>query len=112
MVKGLEIVGDDADSIAEIHMGLDEIRKAKKKYEDMLRHSNKKKAAKMVKKLLSNSNWNDVYEQRQTILELAQKSGRLSSEDITMFQNDPGAWAKELHEVWEEQQQMGLKSEL
>lgn len=105
------MAGDDADFIAEIQKGLDEVWKAKTRYENVLHHNEKRSAAKTVRKMLSNSDWNAVYEQRDEILELTKKSGKLSSRELLSFQSDPGAWAKELNEVWEEQQRR-LKSEL
>lgn len=117
LIKAQEIVDQimpkeqKEDMVGDIEEGLREVRSAKPRYEAMLRQTEQRTAAKTVRNMLSSSDWNTVYEQRDDVLELTRKSGRLSEEDLSLFENDPGAWAKELNQVWKEQQ-IKAKSEL
>jgi predicted nucleic acid-binding Zn ribbon protein len=118
LVKAQEIVDqmpqdkiDKEDMTGDIEKGLREVRSAKPRYQAMLRQAEQRTAAKTVRNMLSSSDWSTIYEQRDHVLKLTRKSGRLSPEDLSLFENDPGAWAKELNQVWKEQQTKA-KSEL
>jgi HD superfamily phosphohydrolase len=104
-----------AEMMEDIEKGLREVRRAKTQYSDMFRQAEERKeaqkAAKTVRNLLSSSDWTTVYEQRDHILGLTRKSGRLSPKELSLFEKDPGAWAKELSAVWKEQQ-IKVKTEL
>jgi DNA integrity scanning protein DisA with diadenylate cyclase activity len=112
----IEMLGDDAEAIAEMQKVMEEVRSmnadAESKYETIVLHDELTKATKAALDMLSKSDWGTVYEKRSEILESIIHSGKVSSEDAAVFKSDPDAWEKELKEIWGELQKQALMPEL
>mmetsp|Transcript_7385 Transcript_7385/g.15965 ORF Transcript_7385/g.15965 Transcript_7385/m.15965 type:complete len:202 (+) Transcript_7385:296-901(+) len=60
--------------------------------------------------MISNSDWERIYNKRGEILESLVIGGNISAEDAALYKNDDGAWVKELRFIWDELQTQARES--
>lgn len=63
-------------------------------------------------RLLSGSNWDDLWEKQEFILEGVLASGQLHPDDEALYKSDPTAWKEQLRLIWDELQKQAAETEL
>ena len=101
---------DDPETLAELNKILELIPQMKaddrggSNLQQMAQDDELAVATEDALRLLGNSNWDEIWDKQDVILEAVLASGQLSPEDAARFKTDESAWKKELRFIWDELQ--------
>lgn len=117
MQELVELLGDDPETRSAIQELLNEIPKmeasdVRSSLKDMVADDEIAVATQDALKILRKSDWDSIWDKRETILEAVIRSGKISVEDAAKLKSDKAAWEAELKFIWNELQKQAAEQEL
>jgi hypothetical protein len=116
IIELMQQVGDDdPETKAELETLLNELvpeLKSQSNLKQMAEDDEVAAATQDALRLLSGSNWDDLWEKQDVVLEGVLSSGQLTPEDEALFRSDQTAWKEQLRWIWDELQKQAAETEL
>jgi hypothetical protein len=116
IIELMQQVGDDdPETKAQLETLLNELvpeLKSQSNLKQMAEDDEVAAATQDALRLLSGSNWDDLWEKQDVVLEGVLSSGQLTPEDEALFRSDQTAWKEQLRWIWDELQKQAAETEL